>query len=123
MNCGSLVTAYTTKNPSEAEVVRLALEAAGILATLSGGRQAGLTGAVDIDVMVRAEDAAAGPGISCRAPGVSGQRSGGRTSGAGKRRKGWRRGTAWVKIEPTMIRVSHFFMMDKNLVIDAGAWG
>lgn len=57
MNCGSLVKAYTTKNPSEAEVVLLALEAAGILATLSGERQAGLTGAIDIDVMVRAEDA------------------------------------------------------------------
>jgi hypothetical protein len=38
-------------------VVRLALEASGILAVLGGGRQAGLTGAVDIDVLVRAEDA------------------------------------------------------------------
>lgn len=57
MSCGSLVSVYSTKNPSEAEVVRLALENANILAVLGGGRQGGLTGAIDIDVLVRAEDA------------------------------------------------------------------
>ncbi len=58
MSCGSLVSVYSTKNPSEAEVVRLALEDANILAVVGGGRQAGLTGAIDVDVLVRAEDAA-----------------------------------------------------------------
>lgn len=57
MSCGSLVAIYTTKNPSEAEVVRMELEGNNILAVVGGGRQAGLTGAMDIDVLVRAEDA------------------------------------------------------------------
>lgn len=56
MGCANLISIYTTKNPGEAEVVRLALEENGILAAIQGGVQAGLTGALDIDVMVRAED-------------------------------------------------------------------
>ena len=56
MACANLISVYTTKNPGEAEVVRMALEENGILATIQGGVQAGLTGALDIDVMVRAED-------------------------------------------------------------------
>ena len=56
MACGNLISVYATKNPGEAEVVRMALEENGILAAIQGGVQAGLTGALDIDVMVRAED-------------------------------------------------------------------
>lgn len=56
MGCANLISVYTTKNPGEAEIVRLALEENGILAAIQGGVQAGLTGALDIDVMVRAED-------------------------------------------------------------------
>lgn len=57
MSDDSLTAIYTTKNPSEAEVVRMELEGNGIPAVVSGGRQAGFSGAMDIDVMVRAEDA------------------------------------------------------------------
>jgi len=56
MGCANLISVFTTKNSGEAEVVRLALEESGILAAIQGGVQAGLTGALDIDVMVRAED-------------------------------------------------------------------
>lgn len=56
MGCENLISVFTTKNPGEAEVVRLALEESGILAAIQGGVQAGLTGALDIDVMVRADD-------------------------------------------------------------------
>ena len=52
-----LVTVYTLKNPTQAEIIRNALENEGILCHLDGESQAGLTGIFDIDVMVKTEDA------------------------------------------------------------------
>jgi hypothetical protein len=56
MQYDDLVSVYTVKNPTEAEVIRVALEGQGIACHLAGEGQAGLTGIIDIDVMVRAAD-------------------------------------------------------------------
>src|SRR5262245_23262879 len=52
-----LVSVYTVTNPAEAEVIRGALESAGIQCTIGGESQAGLTGVLSIDILTPAEDA------------------------------------------------------------------
>lgn len=51
-----LQSAYTTNNPSEAEILRAALQAEGIECEISGQGQAGLAGILEIQLLVRAED-------------------------------------------------------------------
>ena len=57
MDQEELVTVYTVKNPTQAEIIRVALENEGIQCYLEGEGQAGLTGIFDIEVMVKADDA------------------------------------------------------------------
>jgi hypothetical protein len=57
MASDELVTVYTLKNPSQAEVLRVVLEEEGIPCFLEGEGQAGLTGIFDIEIQVRAADA------------------------------------------------------------------
>lgn len=57
MDTEELVTIYSLKNPTQAEVIRMALEGEGIACFLEGKTQAGLTGIFDIDVQVKAADA------------------------------------------------------------------
>jgi hypothetical protein len=52
-----LVSVYTVKSPAEAEIVRAALEAIGISATIGGEMQGAFTGTFDIDILTPAEDA------------------------------------------------------------------
>ena len=56
MQPDEMVSVYSLKSPTEAEVIRVALESQGIRCHLSGEGQAGLTGIIDIEVMVRAAD-------------------------------------------------------------------
>lgn len=51
-----LVTAYTLKDPYEAEIIKNALRGEGILSELDGEGQAGLSEILDIGVLVRAQD-------------------------------------------------------------------
>jgi hypothetical protein len=51
-----LVTVFGTRNPLEAQIVRGALEAAGIDCHVVGDHQAGHTGIFEIQLVVRAED-------------------------------------------------------------------
>lgn len=53
-----LVTVYTLKNATNAEIIKNALEDEGIPARLDNESQAGLTGIFDIAVLVRAADEA-----------------------------------------------------------------
>jgi hypothetical protein len=59
MSKDDLVTVYTVKDPTQAELVRMALEAEGITAHLDGEGQGGggLVGIFDTHVVVRAGDA------------------------------------------------------------------
>ncbi len=48
-----LVRLLRTRDPNRAEIIKNALEAAGIACNLDGENQAGLTGILEIDVIVR----------------------------------------------------------------------
>lgn len=52
-----LVTIYTAREPTLAELVRSELEAEGIRSEVSGENQGGLAGVLRIEVLVRAQDA------------------------------------------------------------------
>lgn len=52
-----LVAVCTVTNPSEAEIIRGVLEAAGIECEIGGETQAGLVGILGIDVMTHLDDA------------------------------------------------------------------
>ena len=52
-----LVSVYTVKSPAEAEIVRGALQAIGISATIGGETQAAFTGTFDIDILTPVGDA------------------------------------------------------------------
>jgi hypothetical protein len=56
MESEDLVSVYTVKNPTEAEMVRNALKAVGIACEIGGEGQAGLAGVLEIDVLVHAGD-------------------------------------------------------------------
>ena len=56
MEAEELVDVYSVKTPTEAEIIRVALENEGIPCRLDGESQAGLTGIFDIRVLVRAMD-------------------------------------------------------------------
>src|SRR5262245_37010769 len=51
-----LVTVYTVTSPAEAELIRGALESAGIACTIGGESQAGLAGVLSIDILTAAGD-------------------------------------------------------------------
>jgi hypothetical protein len=57
MDPQDLVTIYTVNNPTHAEIIRNFLHSEGIACELGGERQMGLTGIMQIDILVRAEDA------------------------------------------------------------------
>jgi hypothetical protein len=52
-----LVTVYTAREPTLAELIRNELEAEGIPCEVSGENQGGLAGVLKVDVLVRARDA------------------------------------------------------------------
>jgi hypothetical protein len=52
-----LVSVYTVKSPAEAEVIRGALESAGISCMIGGETQAGLAGVLEIDILTPADEA------------------------------------------------------------------
>ena len=52
-----LVSVCTVTSPTEAEIIRSVLQAAGIACEISGERQAGLVGVLGIDVMTHLDDA------------------------------------------------------------------
>jgi len=52
-----LVTVYTVNEPTLAELLRAELELEGIRCEVSGQNQAGLTGVLNIQVLVQAADA------------------------------------------------------------------
>lgn len=54
-----LVKVFSTNDPSEAEIVKNTLQAAGIEAFIEGEGQAGFTGIFEIDVVVRPEQESA----------------------------------------------------------------
>ena len=56
MESEDLVTVFTIKSPTEAEMVRNALKAVGIACEIGGEGQAGLAGVLEIDVLVHASD-------------------------------------------------------------------
>ena len=56
MESEDLVTVFTVKSPTEAEMVRNALKAVGIACEIGGEGQAGLAGVLEIDVLVHASD-------------------------------------------------------------------
>jgi len=51
-----LVPVYTVSNPTEAELVRSALESVGIACQIGGEGQAGLAGVLEIEILVHASD-------------------------------------------------------------------
>ena len=59
MESEDLVSVFTVKNPTEAEMVRNALKAVGIACEIGGEGQAGLAGVLEIDVLVHANDVGA----------------------------------------------------------------
>ena len=50
------VTVHTAYDEAEAEIVKLALEAAGVNCVLENAHQAGLTGILAVKVQVKSED-------------------------------------------------------------------
>lgn len=58
-----LVTVYTVNDSVQAELIRNTLEDHGIRCELGGEFQAGFTGALDVEVIVRAKDAKQAAGI------------------------------------------------------------
>jgi hypothetical protein len=59
MDGADLVTVYTVQSPTEADLIRNSLKAAGIACEIGGGGQAGLAGVLSIDVLVHADDVGA----------------------------------------------------------------
>jgi hypothetical protein len=57
MDVEELVTVYSLKDPNKAEIIKMALQNEGITCFLDGENQAGLTGVLEIGVMVRSWDA------------------------------------------------------------------
>jgi nucleotide-binding universal stress UspA family protein len=57
MDSNELTTVFTTGDPNLARIVANELEAEGIPASVSGENQAGLSGILDVEVLVRAWDA------------------------------------------------------------------
>ena len=57
MDFNDPVTVYTVRDPASAEIIRIALHDAGIACEIDGEYQAGFTGAIDIGIIVKAEDA------------------------------------------------------------------
>jgi len=57
MDIHDVVTVYTVSDPNQAEILRLALEAEGIMCRIDGEHQAGLTDMLQVGILVRAEDA------------------------------------------------------------------
>ena len=57
MDASELTTVFTTGNPSLAQMVANELAAEGIVSSVSGENQAGLSGILDVEVLVRAWDA------------------------------------------------------------------
>ncbi len=57
MNVDEPVTVYVLNDPYQAEIIQTALRGEGIPCELDGERQAGLSGVLEIGVMVRAQDA------------------------------------------------------------------
>ena len=53
----ALTTVYISSNIASAEVIKAALEGAGIQAVIENEHQAAMTGVIDVKVQVRAEDA------------------------------------------------------------------
>ena len=53
-----IVTVYTVRDEMKGEIIKNALEAEGIKCSLGGEHQAAITGAFDVDVLVRAADEA-----------------------------------------------------------------
>lgn len=62
------VRVFTTNNPNEAEIVKNALEAAGIECFAEGEQQAGFSGLFDIDLVVPRENAEAARKILSEVP-------------------------------------------------------
>ena len=56
MDDQDLVTVRTVSNATEAEIIRGAMQAAGIACQIGGESQAGLAGVLAIDVLVHASD-------------------------------------------------------------------
>ena len=56
MDREDLVTVCTVNNPTEAEIIRAALESAGFACEISGENQGGFAGVFTIDVLTRAAD-------------------------------------------------------------------
>ncbi|HUY35893.1 MAG TPA: DUF2007 domain-containing protein [Pirellulales bacterium] len=57
MRDDELVSVYETHDAGDAEIAKLALESEGIAAFVEGERQAGLTGILDVHVVVKTADA------------------------------------------------------------------
>ncbi len=57
MKPDDLITVYTTHDAGEAEIIKGALHAKGLKAEIDGERQAGFTGTLEVEILVRAEDA------------------------------------------------------------------
>jgi len=57
MHGDEVVCVYTVTDPSQAEVIRGALQAEGIRCELGGPRQGGYTGLFEVEILVRALDA------------------------------------------------------------------
>jgi hypothetical protein len=58
MSQSELVPVYTVKNAAHAEIIKNFLESEGIACSIEGEGQVGLSGILDIKLLVRAEDAA-----------------------------------------------------------------
>jgi hypothetical protein len=56
MHDDELVVVYETNDANDAEIVKVALESEGIMAFVEGEGQAGLTGVLEIEVVVKAAD-------------------------------------------------------------------
>lgn len=57
MESEDLVTVCTVTNPTEAEIIRSALQANGIACQIGGESQAGLAGVLGIDILTHLDDA------------------------------------------------------------------
>lgn len=56
MDDQDLVSVFTVQSPTEAEIIRAALQSAGIACQIGGARQAGLSGMLQIDVLTHVSD-------------------------------------------------------------------
>lgn len=57
MDANELVTVYTVNDATEAEIIKNFLNAEGIACQIGGEGQAGLTGVIEISILVKALDA------------------------------------------------------------------